>query len=102
MSINIETLALAKKYTDGKFYEGGSGEAGEDGATFIPSVSEDGIISWTNDKNLPNPSPVNIKGEKGDNGIAGIDGKTPVKGIDYWTEEDKQEILQQIKLYWSD
>lgn len=38
---------------------------GEDGATFIPNVSEDGIISWTNDKELENPDPVNIKGEDG-------------------------------------
>lgn len=33
---------------------------GENGATFIPSVSANGVISWTNDKNLPNPTPVNI------------------------------------------
>jgi hypothetical protein len=32
------------------------------GATFIPSVSEDGIISWENDKGLTNPQPVSIKG----------------------------------------
>ena len=39
---------------------------GENGATFIPSVSANGVISWTNDRELPNPSPVNIKGLKGD------------------------------------
>lgn len=44
---------------------------GQNGATFIPSVSADGIISWTNDRELPNPSPVNIKGEKGDKGDSG-------------------------------
>lgn len=33
---------------------------GKDGATFTPSVSEDGVISWTNDKGLPNPAPVNL------------------------------------------
>ncbi len=44
---------------------GGSGADGEDGATFTPSVSEDGVISWTNDKLLPNPDPVNIKGADG-------------------------------------
>lgn len=84
---------------------------GENGATFIPSVSSNGVISWTNDKNLPNPTPVNIKGEKGDkgdrgeqgiqgiqgekgekgdtgtagkNGTNGKDGYTPVKGVDYF------------------
>ena len=31
-----------------------------DGATFTPSVSSSGILSWTNNKNLPNPEDVNI------------------------------------------
>ena len=44
---------------------------GENGATFTPDVSEEGVISWTNDKDLPNPDPVNIKGPKGDTGADG-------------------------------
>lgn len=47
------------------------GGKGEDGATFIPSVSTDGVISWTNDKDLPNPDPVNIKGNPGKDGEDG-------------------------------
>ena len=39
------------------------GEAGKNGVTFIPSVSEAGILSWTNDGGLANPDPVNIKGD---------------------------------------
>ena len=31
-----------------------------DGATFTPHVSEDLILSWTNDKGLENPAPVDI------------------------------------------
>ena len=31
-------------------------------------------------------------GEPGQNGTDGLDGYTPVKGTDYWTEEDKNEI----------
>ena len=58
---------------------------GEDGATFIPDVSAEGVISWSNDKDLPNPEPVNIKGEKGDTGKAGY---TPIKGIDYFDGQD--------------
>lgn len=38
---------------------------GADGATFIPSVASDGTLSWTNNKNLPNPAPVNLKGDIG-------------------------------------
>ena len=54
---------------------------GEDGATFIPSVSDDGVISWTNDKDLPNPEPVNIKGVKGDKGDKGDKGERGLQGI---------------------
>lgn len=35
----------------------------ENGATFTPSVSADGVLSWTNDKGLDNPESVNIKGD---------------------------------------
>ena len=57
------------------------GGKGDDGATFTPSVSADGIISWTNDKDLPNPEPVNIKGVKGDKGDKGDRGLQGVQGI---------------------
>lgn len=61
------------------------GSNGDGGATFIPSVSADGVISWTNDKGLPNPEPVNIKG---------VNGKTPEYGVDYGTPEQISEIAQ--------
>jgi hypothetical protein len=41
-----------------------------DGATFVPNVSTEGIISWDNNKGLKNPLPVNIKGPKGNDGIS--------------------------------
>lgn len=102
------------------------GTDGKDGATFIPSVSENGIISWTNDGGLPNPEPVNIKGKDGVDGTNGVDGKdgytpikgvdyfdgepgkdgadgnpgadgyTPIKGTDYWTETDKTEMVADV------
>ena len=81
------------------------GSNGDGGATFIPSVSADGVISWTNDKGLPNPKPVNIKGVKGDkgdkgeageNGKDGANGYTPVKGKDYFTDSDKAEMVSSV------
>lgn len=45
--------------------------AGSRGATFTPSVSSEGIISWTNDDGLPNPEPQNIKGPQGPTGDVG-------------------------------
>ena len=47
---------------------------------FTPSVSSDGVLSWTNKAGLANPPPVNIKGEKGDQGLQGIQGVQGVKG----------------------
>ena len=32
----------------------------DNGATFIPHISEDLILSWTNDKDLENPAPIDI------------------------------------------
>ena len=40
----------------------------------MPAVSEDGVLSWINDKGLDNPSPTNIKGPKGDKGEKGDKG----------------------------
>lgn len=40
---------------------------------FTPSVSEDGILSWTNKAGLPNPPSVNIKGKDGADGGVTVD-----------------------------
>lgn len=44
---------------------GVGGKPGKDGTTFIPSVSEEGILSWTNNGGLDNPTPIKVKGESG-------------------------------------
>lgn len=77
----------------------GTGTSGQNGYTFTPYVSPDGIIRWTNDGGLVNPEPVNIKGPAGANGQqgpAGTNGKTPVKGTDYFTQADKEELVQAV------
>ena len=51
-----------------------------DGATFTPSVSAEGVISWTNDKELPNPPSVNIRGPQGEQGPQGPQGETGATG----------------------
>ena len=47
-------------------------------------------LSDSNGKLQYNGSDVGLKGDKGD---PGADGKTPVKGTDYWTAADKAEIV---------
>lgn len=40
---------------------GADGKDGSNGVTFTPSVSADGVISWTNDGGLQNPASVDMK-----------------------------------------
>ena len=39
---------------------------GDAGATYTPHVTNDGVLYWTNNGDLLNPTPVNIKGKNGD------------------------------------
>lgn len=55
-----------------------------DGTTFTPNVDSEGNLSWTNNGGLPNPEPVNIKGQDG----AGI-----------YTAQVKQENPLQFIVY---
>lgn len=45
------------------------------GYTFFPHVSEEGILSWTNNGGFPNPEPVSLRGKTGAQGIQGIPGE---------------------------
>lgn len=47
---------------------------GENGATYTPALDSDGNLSWANDKGLPNPPTVNIKGPQGPAGSGGGSG----------------------------
>lgn len=67
---------------------GNDGEKGDPGAVFTPSVSSEGIISWTNNGGLQNPSSVNIKGPKGDNGSPGSPGSSATITVGSTTTSD--------------
>lgn len=56
--------------------KGDKGDQGPKGTTFIPSVSSAGVISWTNDGGLTNPTNINIKGPTGPQGPQGANGYT--------------------------
>lgn len=51
-----------------------------DGVTFTPFVSNEGVISWTNNGGLENPAPVSIKGPTGATGATGPKGPKGDKG----------------------
>lgn len=75
--------------SDGGSGTGADGKDGEDGGYYKPSVSEDGTLSWTPSKSdMPSVGSSNIKG---------ADGHTPVKGEDYFTKEDKDELVEAVK-----
>ena len=52
----------------------------KDGTTFTPSVSDEGVLSWSNSDGKDNPAAVNIKGPKGDPGAKGDKGKPDKDG----------------------
>lgn len=69
---------------------GSQGVAGNDGVTFTPSVSSEGVISWTNDGDRSNPQSINIRGPQG---LKGDTGDMGPKGDSYiLTNTDKNEI----------
>lgn len=41
--------------------KGEKGDKGDKGIVFTPSISEEGILSWTNDGELPNPPDLDLK-----------------------------------------
>lgn len=49
------------------------GDKGDPGATYTPSIDTNGVLTWTNNGNLPNPSPVNLKGPSGTVSVAGTE-----------------------------
>lgn len=61
----------AKSYRDAaNNYAANAKNYSENVNVFLPSVSSDGVLSWTNKAGLTNPASVNIKGAKGDTGTA--------------------------------
>lgn len=77
--------------SDGK--NGVDGLNGKDGATFTPSVSSDGLLSFTNNGGLPNPSPVNIKGPQGSPGKDGSNGRDGSDGATFTPSLDSNGNL---------
>lgn len=55
-------------------------QAVETAITYTPQVSAAGVLSWTNDKNKPNPAPVSLKGPKGEKGDPGTKGAAGQRG----------------------
>lgn len=82
----------AIKGTDGN--PGTNGKPGVDGFSPIAKVETitNGATITITDKNGTTTATI-LNGAKGD---PGTNGTTPVKGVDYYTEADKQEMVQLV------
>ena len=84
------TGAPGKGGADGK-----PGAAGADGIT--PTIGPNG--NWflgATDTGKPSRGATGAPGKDGEKGEPGAPGKTPVRGTDYWTVADKQEIVNSV------
>lgn len=61
--------------------KGDKGETGATGSVYIPSVDENGNLSWSPSANNLPTTEVNIKGPKGDKGETGEPGATGAAGV---------------------
>ena len=97
----IETYVHSDEFKeDCKGDPGPAGEDGASGTTFIPSVNTEGVISWTNDGELPNPESRNIKGPKGDDGN---DIYNSYVNYSYWCGPSNQpEAIETRPFYFKD
>ena len=68
---------LNDRWVNNGSIQGPRGDDGEKGATFSPQIDGSGNLSWVNDKGLPNPETVNIRGDKGEKGDKGDSGESP-------------------------
>lgn len=75
-TVSFDNLTAEQKES----LKGDPGPSGANGATFTPSVSPEGMLSWTNDGGFDNPDPVNIKGPQGEIGPQGEQGETGPQG----------------------
>ena len=78
----------------GEAVKGDPGKDGKNGITFTPAVSEEGIISWTNDGDLENPMAVSIRGPQGEQGPKGDQGEKGEPGEQGTKGEPGEQGLQ--------
>ena len=90
ISVDGAAIATVEDGADGK-----PGATGADGVT--PRIGDNG--NWylgSVDTGKPSRGETGTPGKDGEKGAPGAAGHTPVKGTDYWTAADKQEIVNSV------
>ena len=94
----VISITDASGTTTAQIYNGSNGLPGADG--FSPTIevtdTETGVLLTITDSTGTKTATIN-DGAQGPQGVPGADGHTPVKGVDYFTESDKQEIIDAVK-----
>ena len=82
---------------------GAQGPAGEDGVSPTVSTSKSGKVTTITFVDVTGTKTATIsdgadgeKGDTGDTGPAGANGYTPVRGTDYWTAADQEQIVSDV------
>lgn len=90
MAIDVTTLALAQSYAR-RVIKDNNGLSGSC-VTISSIVSIDGgnrvTFSYSDEDGTKKTVTMDV--------MDGKDGTTPVRGVDYWTEEDKKEIVDEV------
>ena len=105
----VITLTDATGTTTAQIYNGSNGLPGADGLDgqdgFSPTIevtdTETGVLLTIIDSTGTKTATVNDgvagpQGPAGKDGVNGQDGHTPIRGTDYWTDNDKQEIINSV------
>ena len=74
ITATAKATAAANSASAANNYAANAKNYSENVNVFLPSVSDSGVLSWTNKAGLANPASVNIKGAKGDKGDKGDKG----------------------------
>lgn len=76
--------------------QGSIGPQGPKGDQGIPGIQ--GVPGEQGPIGLTGPAgPIGPQGPQGEMGPQGLTGPAPVKGVDYWTESEKQDLVNEIK-----
>ena len=65
-------------------------------ANDVGAISQDNLQNAINEALAQAKASGEFDGKDGADGAPGADGYTPVKGVDYFTDDDKQELVQDV------